>query len=80
MSARRTVAEVFGAEAADELARWAIDVLAGPALPEAHAATTMDAKVSWREIDRGRRLLEGAGIDWRTLANNARNTPAQHRT
>lgn len=76
---RRTVAEVFGEQATDQLARWAIDVLAGPDVPEGHSRTTMDAKVPWSEIERGRAVLEAAGIDWRKLHHDARQTRQERR-
>jgi hypothetical protein len=76
---RRTVAEAFGAGTADELARWAIDVLAGPDVPENKATYAQDAKVPWRDILVGRELLDAAGIDWRTLARDARQRRGKER-
>lgn len=63
-----SVTEAFGRRAADELAAWAIDVLAGPHVPVQQHATAWAAKVPWSEIKRGRELLERAGIDWEQLA------------
>jgi hypothetical protein len=61
----RTVAEAFGAEAADELARWAIDVLCNGQVPEKQNAHAYAAKVPWTLVHEGRAVLERAGFDWR---------------
>jgi hypothetical protein len=67
MAASKTVADAFGPEVADELAKWAIDTLCSGHVPETQNASAYAAKVPWSMVHEGRRLLEGAGIDWRAL-------------
>lgn len=58
-----TVAEAFGPEIADELARWAIDALC--AVPEKLQRPSTQIPASL--ITTGREVLDRAGVDWRAL-------------
>lgn len=61
--APRTVADAFGPEIADRLARWAIDALVEPPSTISTYATRLRASL----IAEGRGILDDAGIDWRAL-------------
>jgi hypothetical protein len=56
-----TVADAYGDEIADRLARWAIDALVAP--PEKIATGT--TRISTSLVARGREILDDSGWDWR---------------
>lgn len=59
----RTIADVLGADVADELARWAIDALCEPPV-RIETATT---KIPTWLVEEGRAVLDRAGLDFRAL-------------
>lgn len=69
----RSAADVFGREAVDRLALLAIDLLC--ACPEKIATGTTRVPSSLAE--RGREILDDAGIDWRVLIHDRISRQAQ---
>lgn len=65
----KTIAEVFGPEVANELAKWAIDVLVYPPA----RIDTYSTRIPAERISDGRAILDDAGIDWRTLKSDGRS-------
>lgn len=63
-----TVAEKFGPDAADQLARWAIDALVEPPDRIDTATTRIPASL----VREGRAILDAAGLDWRYYADKQR--------
>jgi hypothetical protein len=63
VSAPRTVAEAYGPDIANRLAMWAIDALFEPPT----TITTFSTKMPAHVIERGRAILDEAGLDWRAL-------------
>lgn len=75
---RRTVAEAFGPEIADRLARLAIDIAcAAPSRDD----STHAARIPWSLIRETRAALEDADVDWKALtkAEEARRREAAGR-
>ena len=58
-----TVTEVFGEEAVDALARWAIDVACDPPV----VIETPSVRLSGARIEEVRAILTRVGIDWQRL-------------
>lgn len=63
-----TVAETYGDEIADRLARWAIDCIVYP--PE--KIDTYSTRVPATTIRDGREILDDMGFDWRAFKNDQR--------
>lgn len=71
----KTVASVYGNDAADQLARWAIDALV---YPPAHIdRLTRETRLPRRMVEDGRKILDDAGVDWLALKNG--DTRSQRR-
>lgn len=66
-----SVADVWGADAADRLARWAIDVACEPPADIRTYATRIPADT----IRKGRAILDDAGLDWRRLKAASQTRP-----
>jgi hypothetical protein len=68
----KTVAETWGVEIADQLARWAIDAILEPPT----AITTGMTRLPRYMVEDGRKILDAARFDWKAFKKAQHNDRA----